>query len=59
VLEDCAAEAAVEELDQPFMFGVRGGLTASERRMALAKSDRPPDGAREFAGRLRVSRQPR
>jgi WhiB family redox-sensing transcriptional regulator len=59
VREDCAAEAAVEELDQPFVFGVRGGLTASERRTALANSDRPPDGPHEFAGRLRVSWQPR
>lgn len=41
VRQQCAEEAAVEELDQPFVFGVRGGLTASERRMAQVAAGCP------------------
>jgi hypothetical protein len=55
VREASLYEALLEETDQAFIYGVRGGLTASERRMALANSERPPDGRHEFAGRLRVS----
>jgi hypothetical protein len=39
--DDCADEAAVDETDERYRFGVRGGLTAAERGR---RCERGPQG---------------